>query len=57
MIIVISDVGVCKSDVGEGLSLVKVLKEFLWLQGKRENPENVLKELMGTIIETLVMCP
>lgn len=57
MIILISGVGVCKSDVGEGLPLVKVLREFLHLQGKRENPENRLKEPIGTVMEASVMWP
>lgn len=47
----------CKSDVGEGLPLVKVLREFLHLQGKRENPENRLKEPIGTVMEASVMWP
>lgn len=44
-----------KSGGGQSLSVVKVLREFLCPQGKKENPENRLKELMGTAIETSVM--
>lgn len=57
MIILILGVGVCKSDVGEGPSLVKMLREFLCPQRKQENPENRLKKLMGTVIEASVISP
>lgn len=55
VILFISGVGAFKSGGGQSHSVVKVLREFLCPRGKRENPENRLKELMGTAIETSVM--
>lgn len=46
-----------KAGVGEGLLLVNILKKFQRLQGKGGNPGKELMELMGMVIEILVMWP
>lgn len=57
IIILISSVGAHKTGVGEGLSLVNILKKFQRLQRKGENSGKELMELMGMVIEILVMWP
>lgn len=53
VIILILGVGACKSGVGEGLSLVKVLREFLRPQGKKTKSWEQIKGTDGNIYRNI----